>query len=1004
MLLPLLLLGFLPTPDPTPVGAPAPHLDRTAAVQGWLNASPQAQSFRARWGRWVVRWDERDGSPRALLGEAVPAAQLDAFVADLAALAGLGPGALVPTTSTRQGERQSWSYQLVQHGAPVEGGGLEVHAVNGRVHFALARLNRVRLDPQALADLRWGPPQPGERWLALEGSPGPVFRLVRTHTEGDHQVFTDRLGQEVYRYTLRFHLDVSVEERTVGDALVSAPARGVWVSDTAGSESTDAWGAHTRSPPYDALLDGPALRVWRDGALVAVSGVADEQLDAGTDLSYAAATALHHTHVARDWLEALWPSHPWLPQAVEATVDISTACCNAYYSSGTINFYVGDSTWNNLGRIADVVYHEYGHGVHHYILTGGTFAGDVSEGSADYLAATLLDDPVLAPKARVDGSAIRELDTDRVYPTDLTGEVHNDGLIWGSFLWNLRSQWIDTYGAEAGALRADTLFLTALSLGPTLTDVYEAVLAADDNNGDLSDGTPHACELDALLRQHGLGGEALSAVVLDHTPLGPQPSAATGYTVDFALWDLLEGCGLGTLGAARVLYAVDPPAGAALEELAFEELAPTGGSAGFTAELPRQPAGAQVVYAIEWQSADGSTTVSSHGGLRQGLYTFTVGDREDLWCEGFEAGAPGWSAAPGHPGQSEVPAGWRSQWEVAAPEGQAFSPTAAAEGAMVLGTQVSGDGLYSPNNGQHVRSPALDPSGAHPAMLLLAYQRHLTIEDALYDEARLLRVDEAGQPLETLWSNPRSEAGTAHVLDADWTLHELDLRAQAGAPVLLAWTLQADPGLEFGGWSLDEVCLRTLADPEGHYQASGVQASDADAVVTVSWNAPWVQPLRATALVRNRERVPERVTDGELLDIDFAPTPGEARTLEDPELLPGEIAYYAVFSAWDDTGFLDGATLGTNADAGGVPAPEDTAPPEDTALEEEEDEPGLPEDAPALRSPEARCSCAAGPPSPGLGLGLLLLLAVRRRQAPSQAPREPPHGVTVLLQCRRAHP
>jgi hypothetical protein len=33
----------------------------------------------------------------------------------------------------------------------------------------------------------------------------------------------------------------------------------------------------------------------------------------------------------------------------------------------------------------------------------------------------------------------------------VNGEVHNDGLIWGSFLWNLRTAWIDTYGEELGA-------------------------------------------------------------------------------------------------------------------------------------------------------------------------------------------------------------------------------------------------------------------------------------------------------------------------------------------------------------------------------------------------------------------------------------------------------------------------------------------------------------------------------------------------------------------------
>ena len=96
-----------------------------------------------------------------------------------------------------------------------------------------------------------------------------------------------------------------------------------------------------------------------------------------------------------DWLADRWPSHSWLGEKVWANVDISSGTCNAYYTSGTINFFVGSSSrCYNFGQVADVIYHEVGHGIHHYILTGGTFAGDVSEGSADFVSATLTNDAV----------------------------------------------------------------------------------------------------------------------------------------------------------------------------------------------------------------------------------------------------------------------------------------------------------------------------------------------------------------------------------------------------------------------------------------------------------------------------------------------------------------------------------------------------------------------------------------------------------------------------------
>ena len=167
-------------------------------------------------------------------------------------------------------------------------------------------------------------------------------------------------------------------------------------------------------------------------------------------------------------------------------------------------------------------------------------------------------------------------------------------------MWNLRTAWIDTYGDELGAELTDLLFLDALSLGPGLTDLAEAVIYADDDNGDLRDGTPHACELGALLDLHGLRGAPIAAVVLDHTPLGDQPSDAEAYTVSFSLADPFVDCALVSLGDIAVEYTVDPPAGAAVEDLTWTSLPAEGGPEALTATLPRAPAGAQLAYRIVW--------------------------------------------------------------------------------------------------------------------------------------------------------------------------------------------------------------------------------------------------------------------------------------------------------------------------------------------------------------------------------------------------------------------
>lgn len=960
-----LLLGLLPVAD---APAPPPPLSRTPALQAAWNASPEAHRFRQRHGRWSVRWDERNHTPRALLGPGLPLSERESLVRDIARLAGISQDSLVLVSRSKEGPREGWHYAQRWQGLPVKDSWLDVYAEGGRIGFVFASLHRPHPEP-------WPEAPATAMVLPIEHEGRLEYRVARPVVEGPITRWLDRRGALLLREDSRLFAEnpllVSHEERTVGDPVVSDPARGVFTDDGRTRDTTDDAGSHAAGLPFDATLDGPFLSVWRDGSLVSVSGVADDQLDYGADLSPAASAVLYHFHVVRDWLADLWPDHRWLDDNVPATVDITTSCCNAYYSSGTLNFFIGNATVYNLGRIGDVVYHEYGHGVHHYALQGGTFAGDVSEGSADFVAATLLNDPVLAPNSNTSGGFIRRIDEDRVYPTDLSGEPHNDGLIWASFLWDLREQWSAEYGEQAGVRATDLLFLEALSYGPALTDLYEAVLVSDDDNGDLGDGTPHGCALRELLALHGLTGTVAGSAVLEHEPLGPQASSATEYPVEFGLWTLPAGCGLGDLSAVEVLYTLDPPADASLEDLSWQTLPAELGPDGYRAEIPRQPAGTHVAYAITWRDAAGQEEpVFSHDGTLDSLYSFWVGDRRALWCEGFEAEPAGWTHGPGLPnGESPRPE-WLDQWERGAPSGGVFEPTTAPDGAGIFGTNLQGEGQYRPMNQQYARSGSVSLDGAWPTMTLLAYQRYLTVEDGLYDQAVLSLRSQSGERV--LWQNASTELGESNALDTDWVLHELDLSAVLDdGPVDFTWSLSSDEGLEFGGWNLDSVCVLTLDDLPGHFRVDDLSASDDAEQVTVRWTNPWVKGVVSTVLLRNRDAMPTGPEDGELLELDPEAAPGEAREWVDSELQPGERAWYAVYVADAPDNFYSESLAGENLDEGGVPAPE----PADDSEEPVEEEP----DTGVLKTPEARCSCGSTPGA-GAPLALLAGLALLRRR------------------------
>ncbi len=102
---------------------------------------------------------------------------------------------------------------------------------------------------------------------------------------------------------------------------------------------------------------------------------------------------------------------------------------------------------------ADVIYHEFGHSVFGRIAGQTGFigadefgtewaTGGLNEGTADLFTLVLTGDPELGEYAAngfglgLQGS-IRNLEADRHCPTDLYGESHRDGEVFGAFGWNL---------------------------------------------------------------------------------------------------------------------------------------------------------------------------------------------------------------------------------------------------------------------------------------------------------------------------------------------------------------------------------------------------------------------------------------------------------------------------------------------------------------------------------------------------------------------------------------
>ena len=211
-----------------------------------------------------------------------------------------------------------------------------------------------------------------------------------------------------------------------------------------------------------------------------------------------------------DHLKTVFPAFNGLDYPMETNIDVAGSC-NAFFDGSSINFYAEGGGCHNTAKIVDVVYHEYGHAINsgRYNSGSGMWNGGLNEGFADVWALSLTETPVLGYGwDLVDPTiSVRRYDQNRkVYPQDLVGEVHADGEIIAGAFWDLylnlgsMTQMLDLfkYVYDSGVDGPDG------DEGSIYTDILLEVLYADDNDGDLSNGTPNDNDIIDAFNQHGI--------------------------------------------------------------------------------------------------------------------------------------------------------------------------------------------------------------------------------------------------------------------------------------------------------------------------------------------------------------------------------------------------------------------------------------------------------------------------------------------------------------------
>lgn len=193
------------------------------------------------------------------------------------------------------------------------------------------------------------------------------------------------------------------------------------------------------------------------------------------DIRFDQVQAYYFAQQALMWLARNAGFNPGVPLDVQTHLGFPTKTNTAFYYAGRIRLGEGDGVvYRHLSQDPGIVMHE----VAHYLIdaiarlpTDGE-GGSLNEAFADFLSASMRDNPLLGDVAYVPAPFRRRLDV-RKNLSEKSGSLYGDSLIVSSLLWELRG----LYGPE----RANALALGALGrLNPlgTFEDFRSALTTA----------------------------------------------------------------------------------------------------------------------------------------------------------------------------------------------------------------------------------------------------------------------------------------------------------------------------------------------------------------------------------------------------------------------------------------------------------------------------------------------------------------------------------------------
>ncbi len=274
----------------------------------------------------------------------------------------------------------------------------------------------------------------------------------------------------------------------------------------------------------------------------------------GSGNTHASRSCFYHVSQLKFKAMGYLPSNSWLQGNILSNVNINNTC-NAYWNGSSINFYRSGGGCSNTGEIASVFLHEWGHGLDYNTGTSSSDSAS-SEALADSMSflqthvscighnfrpgtpcsfgcdstCTGVRDPAVRPYVRPSTIDESPADCDRWdcpyygYDGIMGYEGHCEAIIAAGAVWDAAQKLAAVEDGAAGWALANRIFFETMgdardayeiqSGGTCNPDAaidgcesenwYTVWLFADDDNGNLTDGTPHGGELWEAFNDHGI--------------------------------------------------------------------------------------------------------------------------------------------------------------------------------------------------------------------------------------------------------------------------------------------------------------------------------------------------------------------------------------------------------------------------------------------------------------------------------------------------------------------